>query len=249
MKHIENFYTPPENIVANTVEINGNELTHLARVKRKKARDIVNVVDGEGNLYTVLLTEMKKNVARGEIQKKTRFAGESNFELILAQAVPKGSRFDWVIEKGTELGVASFVPLKCENSLVDSSPSRMNRWKKIAIAAMKQSGRSVLPKIGEVQSVKQIVENTNLQRQGFIAHPAGKTKRLTVIADEFSLKAAPVKSAVILIGPEGGFSDEEVNFALENGFQPFTLGPRRLRSETAGIVSAALFMELIGSLR
>ena len=219
MKHQEYFYTKPENISENIVEIKGEELKHLSRVLRKKVRDVVNVVDGEGNLYTIVLTEIRKAVARGEIQKKVRFIGESNFRLTLAQAVPKGNRFDLIVEKGTELGVTTFIPLICEHSVVEATPARMNRWKKVAIAAMKQSGRSILPDIKPAQSVKEVIQ-----------------------------KQQPIKSMTVLVGPEGGFSLEEVNFALENRYKSFTLGPRRLRSETAGIASAAILMELMDSL-
>ncbi len=245
MSHKEYFYTKPENISQDYVEIKGEELKHLSRVMRKKARDIIYVVDGIGNLYTVLLTEIKKQVALGEIQKRTRFAGESNFNLTLAQAVPKGSRFDLVVEKGTELGVSAFIPLICEHSIVDVTSAKMSRWKKIAIAAMKQCGRSVLPEILPAQSVKEISENKSVLQIGLIAHQDKWGKSLNVVIQSLKKKNNTSKSAVILIGPEGGFSPEEVKTATENGFIPFSLGPRRLRSETAGIVAAAIFMELV----
>ena len=233
MNHKEYFYTNPENISQNFVEIKGEELKHLSRVVRKKVRDIIYVIDGKGNLYTVLLTEIKKQVARGEIQKRTRFAGESNFNLTIAQAVPKGSRFDLVVEKGTELGVSAFIPLICERSIVDVSTAKMSRWRKVAIAAMKQCGRSVLPEILSAQSVKEIVENKTVLQPGLIAHQDKWEKSLNAVIQPLKKKNDPAKSAVILIGPEGGFTPEEVKTATENGFVPFSLGSRRLRSETA----------------
>ena len=248
MKHQEYFYTKPENISENIVEIKGEELKHLSRVLRKKVRDVVNVVDGEGNLYTIVLTEIRKAVARGEIQKKVRFIGESNFRLTLAQAVPKGNRFDLIVEKGTELGVTTFIPLICEHSVVEATPARMNRWKKVAIAAMKQSGRSILPDIKPAQSVKEVIQKTGILSIGLIAHPQGKCKYLSSLIMELIKRKQPIKSMTVLVGPESGFSLEEVNFALENRYKSFTLGPRRLRSETAGIASAAILMELMDSL-
>lgn len=248
MKHFENFYTKPENISDTEVEIRGAELKHLSRVLRKNIRDIVNVVDGTGNLYTVVLTEIKKDYARGEIQKRVRFAGEQNFLLTLAQAVPKGNRFDLVVEKGTELGVSAFLPLNCAHSVIETSPARISRWRNIALAAMKQSGRSVLPEIHSPQSVKEIVQNTNLLTLRLIAHSEGKTSALSQLAEKIKQTNQLPKSAIVLVGPEGGFTTDEVNFALDNGFKAFTMGNRRLRSETAGIVAAALTMELIGSL-
>ncbi len=248
MKHVENFYTEPENISSSEVVIRGSEFTHLFRVLRKKIRDVVNVVDGKGNCYTVVLTEFKKDHARGAIQKRTRFAGEANFSLTLAQAVPKMNRFDWVVEKGTELGVTAFIPLSCEFSVVEPNSVRSSRWEKIAIAAMKQCGRSLLPEIFPAQSVRETVQYSGLATLGLIAHPEGKSATLLQLAEQIKQNKQPPKAAVVLVGPEGGFSAEEVQFALDHGFKAFTLGNRRLRSETAGIVSAALIMELIGNL-
>jgi len=245
MSHKEYFYTKPENISQNYVEIKGDELKHLSRVVRKKVRDIIYVVDGKGNLYTVLLTEIKKQFARGEIQKRTRFVGEANIQLILAQAVPKGSRFDLVIEKGTEIGVSAFIPLICERSIVDINSAKISRWKKVAIAAMKQCGRSVLPEITLGQSIKEIFEQKSALTPGFIAHQNSESKSLSNVIQSFKEKGVITKSAMILIGPEGGFSDVEIQLALENQFVLFSLGQRRLRSETAGIVTSAIFMELI----
>ncbi|HDP98912.1 MAG TPA: 16S rRNA (uracil(1498)-N(3))-methyltransferase [bacterium] len=244
MRHIENFYTASENIRGNQLEIRGDEFQHLVRVLRKKVRDIINVVDGEGNLYTVLLTEIKKNHATGEIQKKTRFLGESTFELILAQPILRGNRFDLVIEKGTELGVNSFIPLKCEHAIIETSAARRQRWQKIAIAAMKQSGRSKLPEIQNPQTIKQVVTSAGLFYAGLIAHPSASGQMLSELLFDIKKKNPMTKKALIIIGPEGGFSDQEVELALEHGFKPFSLGPRRLRSETAGIVAAAIIMEI-----
>jgi len=245
MNHKEYFYTKPENISQNYVEIKGDELKHLSRVVRKKIRDIVYVVDGNGNLYTVLLTDIKKQVALGEIQKLTRFAGEENFKLTLAQAVPKGSRFDLVIEKGTELGVSAFIPLICERSVIDVAPTKISRWKKVAIAAMKQCGRSILPEILPAQSIQEIIDQKNILTPGFIAHQDSKSKSSSHVIQSLKEKGDLAKSAMILVGPEGGFSTEEIHLALENQFMPFSLGQRRLRSETAGIVASAIFMELM----
>ena len=247
MSHTQYFYTKPENISQGYIEIKGEELKYLSLVVRKKTRDIIYVVDGIGNLYTVLLTEIKKQFARGEIQKRTRFFGEANFKLILAQAVPKGSRFDQVIEKGTEIGVSAFIPLLCEHSIVDITPAKLARWKKIAIAAIKQCGRSVLPEILPAQSVSEIIENKNPITPGLIAHQDSASKSLSAAIQLLKERGNTIKSVIILIGPEGGFSPGETQMALENQFVPFSLGPRRLKSETAGIVVSAIFMELIES--
>ncbi len=248
MRHREIFYTPPENIVQDRLQITGEELTHLARVVRKKVRDVIEVVDGRGNCYTAVLTQITPRLAEAEIQKRSRFVGEPNFQLTLAQAVPKGNRFDWVIEKGTELGVAIFIPLLCQHSVIEPTVSRHHRWKKIAIAAMKQSGRSVLPEIRSPQTFHEVVRNTGVMQSGFIGEKGEGAKSLSQLIQEIRQKSIPLKSAIVLIGPEGGFSSEELNFAREAGYHRFSLGPRRLRTETAGLVAAAILMELTGEL-
>ena len=132
MRHREFFYTEPKNISHDTLEIKGEELKHLARVVRKKVRDVIEVVDGEGNLYTAVLSKISKQFAQGEIQKRTRYTREPNFQLTLAQAIPRGNRFDLVVEKGTEIGISAFIPLLCEHSIVEGAASRLSRWRKVA---------------------------------------------------------------------------------------------------------------------
>jgi len=248
MKHRQYFFTEPKNISNETLEIKGDELKHLSRVVRKKARDIVEVVDGTGNLYTVVLTKIMKQVAFGNIQKRTRYVGEPNFHLTLAQAVPKGNRFDLVVEKGTELGISTFIPLLCKHSIVEDSSSRLSRWKKIAIAAMKQSARSVLPEITPAQTFHEVVRKKGLLKLGLIANGGEEAKSLSNLISELKQKSFQLKSAIIIVGPEGGFSSDELNRAEENGFYRFSLGPRRLRSETAGIAASAILMELVGEM-
>lgn len=248
MKHREFFYTEPDNISQNSLQIKGEELKHLARVMRKKERDVIEVVDGQANLYTVVLTKITKQFAEGEIQKRTRYAGEPNFHLTLAQAIPKGNRFDLVVEKGTEIGVSAFVPLLCEHSIIADSSSRLSRWKKIAIAAMKQSTRSILPEILPAQTIHDVTRKKGLLKLGLIADSGDGARSLSEVISELKQKSTQLKSAILLIGPEGGFSANEVKLAMDNGFYRFSLGSRRLRSETAGIVASAILMELMGEM-
>lgn len=248
MRHRELFYTEPKNITHDKLEIKGDELKHLARAVRKKVRDVIEVVDGQGNLYTAVVSKITKQSAQGEIQKRTRYAGEPNFQLTLAQAIPKGNRFDLVVEKGTEIGVSVFIPLLCEHSIVEGTIARFSRWQKVAIAAMKQSIRSVLPEITPAQTVHDVIRKKGLLKLGLIAENGDRARSLSEIITELKQKSFQLKSSILLIGPEGGFSANEINFAAENGFHKFTLGRRRLRSETAGIVASAILMELVGEM-
>lgn len=248
MKHREIFYAPPENISPNRLQITGDELVHLSRVVRKKVRDVIEVVDGQGNLYTAVITQITGHIAAAEIQKRSRFVGEPNFQLTLAQAIPKSNRFDWVIEKGTEIGVVNFIPLLTEFSIAEATAHRQRRWQKIAIAAMKQCGRSMLPRIFPAQSLQEVIQKRDMLTIGLVAENRTGAKNLSALALSLKSQLTQYKSAIIIIGPEGGLSSEELEMTRNNGFHCFTLGPRRLRSETAGIVSAAIWLELLGEL-
>ena len=248
MKHLEFYYIPPNKIQNNIVEFSDAEFKHLIVVARKKTGEIVNVLDGTGNVYTVLLTEILKKTAYGSVQKKSRLLREPNFKLTLVQAIPKSTRFELVIEKCTEIGISKIVPLITERSVQQGNDSKVNRWQKIAIAAMKQCTRSILPDITPPQNLDQILNNNEIYDFKIIAHNESISKCLTEIIlsrKEELVRVTKIKSGIILIGPEGGFTKEEVDKAKSYNFQPFSLGQRRLRSETAGIVTTAIMMELI----
>ena len=181
MKHAEYFYVPPRNIKDNVVEFKGTELKHLTVVSRKTRHDVVHVVDGESNVLTVVLTQVNRKSAFGKIQKRSRYLKEPNFKLSLVQAIPKGNRFDFVIEKGTEIGVSKFIPLITERSIVKGNETKLNRWKKIAIAAMKQSTRSILPEITSPQTLDQVFMAKEINDFKLIAHPENQRKSLAEI--------------------------------------------------------------------
>ena len=239
------FYSPPELISDSIAEIQGEEFRHLTRVMRKKPGDIINVVDGIGNVYTVVLKKITRTLAQGEIQKRVRLMGEPIFQLTLAQAIPKGNRFDMVVEKSTELGVAEIVPLVCDFSVAEGSKNRLRRWEKIAIAAMKQCHRSRLPKIHEPVRFSDFLAENWKKSLTFMAHPEKGAPALSTAILKNQEKYRTKRSAIIFIGPEGGFSEHEIELAKKKGYQFFTLGERRLRAETAGIASSAIFMELV----
>lgn len=248
MKHSEYFYIPSKNIKNDIVEFKGAELKHLAVVLRKKYHDVVSVVDGKGNVFTVVLTQIGRNSAVGTIQKRSRYLGEPNFKLTLAQAISKGNRFDWVVEKGTEIGVSKFIPLITERSIAKGSETKRNRWQKVAIAAMKQCARSVLPEITSPQTIDQIFYAKEIYDFNLIAHSEAHAKSLAEIIIQGKRKLAhisKIKSGIILVGPEGGFSPDEIKKAKSQNFQTFSLGLRRLRTETAGIMASAIIMELM----
>ncbi|MBN2012706.1 16S rRNA (uracil(1498)-N(3))-methyltransferase [candidate division KSB1 bacterium] len=251
MHHLEYFYVPSTEISGDELFIRGSELKHLASVMRKKRGDIVQVTDGHGLLYTVMIAEISKQQVTCFIQKKSRFRNEPMLHLSLASGIPKSGRFDWIIEKGTEIGVSAFYPLITDRSVNKGSDGKQKRWQNVAVAAMKQSTRCVLPEIAQPQTVQDFLAKPTTYDYQLIAHPGEGVEHLSKITLDLKQKAARVtsiKKAVILIGPEGGFTVDELQSAQSLHYHQFSLGDRRLRTETATIVSAAIVMELINNL-
>jgi 16S rRNA (uracil1498-N3)-methyltransferase len=254
MPRREFFYAPPENFTADVITLAGDEHSHLVRVLRHKIGDRVTVVDGAGLAAESEIIEIGKTVTRLRLIKKARRLGEPFVHLTLAQALPKGNRFDWMIEKATEIGVSAFIPLICERSEVTPGAGKNDRWHRLALAAMKQSCRSICPAISEPVMFGALCRRAS-------SLPAGQTGRLrefdfVLMAHEGAGDPLPQlvnrspkpRIGLVLIGPEGGFSENEIKLAREAGITFWGLGPRRLRAETAGVVAAIKILAAFGEL-
>jgi 16S rRNA (uracil1498-N3)-methyltransferase len=243
--HPEHFYVLPGNVSRGEVVFDKEEIHHITRVKRKKKGDVVWAVDGEGGAYEVKLTAVSSREARGKILHTRRRLGEPVAEVTLAQGVLKGERFDWLVEKTTEIGIRRIIPMLTETSETLAGPQKLARWKRIAVAALKQSGRSILPEITPAREFHQVMAmGASCQYRLMAAcHRTGTSFRLS--ADSSALTTSRV---LLVVGPEGGFTREEMDLAEENGFQLVHLGPRRLRAETAGVVFSTLILANLGEL-
>ncbi len=243
MPRREVFYAPAKNFENEFVTLVEDELHHLTRVLHHKVGDRITVVDGAGiAALDSEIVELTREYARVRILKKVRRYGEPYVHLTLAQAVPKGARFDWVIEKATELGVSEFWPLLCARGEVEAGENKLERWRRLALAAMKQSCRSFLPIIQAPLAFETMCKQSREYQLNLFAHEGSEegAHRLT---------AAPVpRKALIAIGPEGGFTDEEVRQARVVNMEALSLGPRRLRSETAGLVAVTKVLTVLGQL-
>jgi len=227
------FYCPPEKITGDSVLIDGDEFSHLVRVMRKKEGDAIRVVDGEGCAYEVTLGEMKKKQATGTITAAYRNHREPALRLTLAVGVLKNpSRFDFLVEKVTELGVHEIIPIKTERTI--PSHAKTERWQKLALAAMKQCGRAYLPRVRELTSLDDLLENCSKYDLRLVAHE--QTESATSLQSHLAILH---KTVLVLVGPEGGFSEHEIEMCLAKGCAAFSLGERRLRTETAAIAVAA----------
>jgi 16S rRNA (uracil1498-N3)-methyltransferase len=225
------FYTTQ--IHGSDFTIDGEEAAHLTHVMRKKEGDEIRIVDGKGTAYDARIESVSKRAAAGVILQAYPGHHEPSCNVTLAVALLKNpSKFDFLVEKVTELGVHEIIPLLTERTI--PSHAKSDRWQKLALAAMKQSGRSYLPAVQPLRTLADVLAASGAFDRTLIAHERPLEGRS--VPAQFQ----EVSSAIILIGPEGGFSDAEMEKALAAGYQPWYLGERRLRTETAAVVAAAL---------
>lgn len=223
------------------------EIRHLCHVMRLKPGAQVILFDGEGHEYAALIRQVKRGQVVFQIQSPTSVCSkESPLKIILGIGVLKGTKFDWLIQKITELGVDEIVPFYSQRSVPNWEDSKIiskkNRWEKIALAAAKQCQRTKIPLIHSPCSFKEALKKVSGEVLKIFIWEKETKSSLTQIT------FATPSSIYALVGPEGGFSEEEAAQAQEAGFQPIHLGPRILRSETAGMVVVTLLQFLFGDL-
>lgn len=223
------FLIDPRNIRRGKVHINGDEFHHAVFVTRLKIGEILRGIDGKGREYLLKVCEINpsKRILIGDIIQVRDSVADSPFKLSLAFGLVKNPRIDYLIEKATEVGVTEFIPMITERSIVKSLEKK-ERWIKIAISAVKQSGRVTIPEISDPVGFEEVLSMRDSFEQGLVASPTS----------EKSLRDIDLRDRVLLlIGPEGGFTPEELSKAQNKGFEPFSLGQRILRTETAAIAA------------
>lgn len=230
----------------------GGELTlpaasasHATRVLRLRAGDPVALFNGDGHVYAARLTASGSRAVRAHIENVATNACESPLQLTLVQALARGEKMDWIVQKATELGVARIVPVVTERSEVKLDATRADKrsahWRAVMIAACEQCGRNVLPRIEAPASLRASLESegTLMPAPRLMLCPGSRAR----LRD-----AAPGPTATLAVGPEGGFGDGDLAALRAAGFQAATLGPRVLRTETAGIAALAALQALFGDL-
>lgn len=241
---MHSFYYPGK-ITGKTATISDvGQLHHLRDVLRLNVGDEVDVFDSEGNEYSCMIEKLdKKQVAL--VIKAHKAAPDRKLKLTIACAVPKQSRMDEVIDKLTQLGVDSIIPLMTQRAVVNlegSGEARLERWRKIALNASEQSHRNTLPAIYQITSLKPVLAEAEGYQLKLVATLAGEKKNINQV-----LTGLTPASIFVLIGPEGDFTPEEIQETIEAGFIPVSLGNAVLRVETAAIaVASYIKLALIG---
>tara|TARA_B100001741_G_scaffold313853_1_gene322837 strand:- start:7036 stop:7740 length:705 start_codon:yes stop_codon:yes gene_type:complete len=222
------FYTPDIN--SDEYTLSKEESRHCIQVLRKKIGDIIYLVDGKGGYYKATLIGDNPKSCHLKIDNVERDYGKSDLHIHIAIAPTKtNERFEWFLEKSTEIGINEITPIICEHS--ERKVLKLERMNKILIAAMKQSKQAYLPKLNAAVSFDSFVSNNTIEER-YIANCADNDKKK-------QLKEVIKKGTdtLVLIGPEGDFSQKEIDYAMKHGFSSVSLSSNRLRTETAAIVS------------
>jgi 16S rRNA (uracil1498-N3)-methyltransferase len=221
------FYAP--DISGDSYTFSAEESKHIIKVLRKSTNDLVYLTDGRGFMFTTEIIMANPRACEVSVIKKEEGEDKRNFYLQIAIAPTKNiNRFEWFLEKSTEIGIDRISPVFCQHS--ERKLVKTERLNKVIVSAMKQSLKSVIPVLDEPNSFQKFI-TLPFEGEKFIAH-LGSDK-----TPELSKKYLSGKNALVVIGPEGDFSSEEIKLAEQNGFVQVKLGPSRLRTETAGLVA------------
>lgn len=226
------FYIPDYNETLQQLELNEETSRHIVQVLRMKKEEELQLTDGKGTLLQGIIMDDHKKRTIIRVHKVQHFPPSNHKISIAVSSLKNNSRFEWMLEKITEIGVQEIIPLVCTRS--EKQKLRMDRLHGIVTSALLQSHQVWLPRLFEPVNFSMLVDNAS-HKQKFIAHCLEDAK--TSLADAVN---SAVESQLILIGPEGDFTSQEIEYALTHHFVPVTLGDTRLRTETAAVVAATI---------
>ncbi len=239
---MHHFFIPPQNLTDRQATLTGEQARQAAQVLRLRVGERVVVLDNTGWEYVVRLTAVTPQQVSGDVVEKRVAAREPSVHITLYMALLKREKFEWVLQKGTEVGVSRFVPVITQRTLAQDTamkPGKQERWHKILTEAAEQSRRGHIPALSEPVRLA-----AALARHGAdLALIAWEEADAASVVGLKSAVAGTISTSVALfIGPEGGFAAEEIELAKSHHVQPVTLGKRILRAETAAIVASSLLM-------
>ncbi|TMN21005.1 16S rRNA (uracil(1498)-N(3))-methyltransferase [Lentibacillus cibarius] len=240
---MQRYFVPAESWEQNGVLIKGDDAHHISRVMRLKAGNEVICNHPDGQAAICEITEITNNAVRTEMKEWLHASNESPISVTIAQALAKGDKFELVLQKGTELGAAAFIPVQAERSVVvwddKKAAKKLNRYAKILKEASEQCHRNKIPQLHPFATITDLIEQSHcFDKKIFAYEEEAKTNTFQT----FAQSVAEIKSGdnvLIVIGPEGGFSEQEAVLMKQAMFAPVRLGPRILRTETAAMYALA----------
>lgn len=242
------FFVTPDSINESKATITGDDVKHIYKVLRLKAGDKIVINDTRGNEYLGSIENVNKAAVDISILEKVQDSSESPIKITLFQGLPKSAKMDYIVQKGTEIGINEIIPIITGRVVVKNEIGeykKTDRWQRIALEACKQCKRSSIPKIASPIEFNELLEL--LKAFDTIVVPYENEAGLGIKKMVSDLKHKAYNIAVI-IGPEGGFEESEIDELSEMGAYIVTLGPRILRTETAGIVCSAILEYELGDM-
>ncbi len=243
------FFISTSDIKDDRVRLNPEQSHQVQNVLRLKVGDEIVVLDETGIEYSVTLAAVDKRGVVGQVTSRQQSRGEPAAQVTLYQSMLMREKFEWVLQKGTEIGLARIVPVLTERSLVrvkDVDDKKLERWRRILTEAAEQSHRGRIPRVDQIAMFGESLSELDDFDRCLIATPWHRGSGLREVLGDLKGKAARV---ALMVGPEGGFTEEEVDAACQNGAVPISLGPRILRTETCAIVASSLVLYELGELQ
>lgn len=231
--------------------IKNEDVRHISKVLRLREEDIVEICDGANMEYICKIQSMGRDNVLLSIMEKKQSNREPSIEVVLYQGIPKGNKMDLIIQKTVELGITEIIPVKMKRTIIQFSgnkdkQNKAQRWQKIALEAAKQSKRGVIPVVHFPISFDEALKHSKKNQLNIMPYEDEDKKGFKTVIE--SLDKDNINKIGIWIGPEGGLDEKEVTIAMENGIYIITLGPRILRTETAGFTVLSLVMYELGDL-
>lgn len=242
------FFVSPQAIKDNRVVLRGMIVHQIRDVLRMRPGDDIVLLDNSGWAHRAELVTIDRDAVRGRVIEKWKLETEPQAHITLYQGLLKGQKFEWVLQKGTEIGIRAFVPVLAARCVIgtvnDVSAARIERWERIIVEAAEQAGRAALPHLSNAVLFEQACAQAGAVGLALIPWEGEHSRGLR----EALQNVPKSKEISLFIGPEGGFTEEEIATAQDRGVTPVSLGPRILRAETAGLVAASAILYELGDL-
>lgn len=237
------FFVTPDQVKDGEIWIEGSDVNHIKNVLRMKNGEALQISDGNNHKYLCEISSMTPEHVCVRIVEEVETDTELPSKIYLFQGLPKNDKMEWIVQKAVELGVYEIIPVATKRAVVKlddkKAAKKVERWNAISEGGAKQSGRTVIPKVKNVMSYKEAVAYAEQLQVVLIPYELAEGMNETKRVIESIM---PGQSVGVFIGPEGGFEQQEVRYALEHGAREITLGKRILRTETAGLTTLSILM-------